>query len=66
MEVGLTKDSLKTLLPMTGTDANQIGEVMMEFANSVQECPCPPSCLGSLGKTEHRAALNCIVECGLN
>ena len=30
---------------MTGTDANQIGEVMMEFANSVQECPCPPSCL---------------------
>ena len=45
MEVGLTKDSLKTLLPMTGTDANRIGEVMMEFANSVQECPCPPSCL---------------------
>ena len=27
-----------------GRDANQIGEVMIDFANSVQECPCPPSC----------------------
>ena len=28
----------------SGTDSNRIGEVLVDFANSVETCPCPPSC----------------------